>query len=215
LGPLINIITRTSGRPNAFKRCVNSIKEQTYQNINHIIITDDENNFGYIKENGYDNPYLVNREELIKNDKSIDPGTGPYSPHNLYFIEVKHLITDGWVMYLDDDDLFNKETALDEIKDIINNVDEDTIIYWQMVYENGMVLPQIINSKNPPRIGGIGSPCFTFHSKWIKYAQWDGWKCSDFRVINSLHNKIKKFKFTPKPLVLIPKAGFGNKNDIL
>ena len=41
--------------------------------------------------------------ELIKNDNNVDPKTGPYSPHNLYFNVIHEHITDGWVIYLDDD----------------------------------------------------------------------------------------------------------------
>ena len=93
--PLINIVTRTSGRPNAFRKCVNSVKSQTYKNINHVIITDNEDNLDYIKENGFTSWYLVDRENLIKQDKTPDPKTGKPSPHNLYFNEVKDKITDG------------------------------------------------------------------------------------------------------------------------
>jgi len=45
--PKINILTRTSGRPNCFKRCVDSIKSQTYKNINHIVGADDDASYEY------------------------------------------------------------------------------------------------------------------------------------------------------------------------
>jgi glycosyltransferase involved in cell wall biosynthesis len=211
--PLINILTRTSGRPNAFKRCVDTVKQQTYQNINHIIITDSKDNIEYINQEGYW-PHLVDRDLLIKNDNTTDPHTGPYSPHNLYFNEVKHLVKEGWVIYLDDDDYLFTEDTLQEIVDKINENDSDTIIYWQMLYTKGLKLPTIIDSNNPPKIGGIGSPCFTYHTKYHNDIVWDGWKCADFRVINKLHQIIPKHIFLQKPLIFIPEAGFGNKKDI-
>lgn len=209
--PLINIITRTSNRPNGFKRCVESIKNQTYKNINHIIITDDINSLGYIKKNGYENPILVNREELIKNDTSPKFNTGGYSPHNLYFNEVE--INNGWIIYLDDDDLFNRLDAVEIIVNAIKENDEDTLIYWKMVYSNGRSLPKIIDKSHKPFIGGIGGSCMCFHNKYKKLAIWDSWKCSDFRVINRLHHGIPKFVFISKKLILVPIAGFGNKKD--
>ena len=212
--PLINVITRTSGRPNSFKRCVNSINRQTYKNINHIIIADDINDLEYIHNAGCSNIKLVDRGALIRNDNTPDPGTGSYSPHNLYLNQVKDKIKDGWILYLDDDDLFMDKNSVETIVKLINESDNDTIIYWQMILQNKTKLPNIINDQNPPYRGGIGSPCFTVNTKYIDYILWDSWKCADFRVIEMLHNIIPKYKFTPKPLIFIPKANFGKKNDI-
>lgn len=213
MDPLINILTRTSGRPNSFKRCVESVLNQDYHNIKHIIITDDESNFEYIHKFYNDGVYLVDRDELISNDNSIDPKTGQYSPHNLYFNDLKGDIKDGWVMYLDDDD-YLLDGAIDEIVKNIKSVDEDTILYWKMLYSNGKSIPKIINDNKPPIRGQIGSPCFTYNSKYHKTVNWDGWKCSDFRVVKKLHNLIPKYKWVDKNLVMIPIAGFGNRKDV-
>jgi glycosyltransferase involved in cell wall biosynthesis len=212
--PLINILTRTSNRPNGFKINVNSVKNQTYKNINHIVCTDDEPSINYIKEHEINDYILINREELIKNDNSINANTGRYSPHNLYFNEMTKKINDGWIMYLDDDDRFVDNTCVQQIVDLINQSDEDTIFYWRMVYSNGSFLPVDMSNNRNPVIGGIGSPCFTFHSKYKDLAIWDGWKCGDFRVIEKLHKKIPKKVWYPKNLVFIPSAGLGNKKDI-
>ena len=45
----LNVITRTSGRPNFFKFCKERIDEQTHTNLNHIVIIDEKNdNNGYL-----------------------------------------------------------------------------------------------------------------------------------------------------------------------
>jgi hypothetical protein len=44
------------------------------------------------------------RDKIIEEDKSINPNTGKYSPHNLYFNEMYGKITEGWIIFLDDDD---------------------------------------------------------------------------------------------------------------
>jgi hypothetical protein len=214
MNPIINILTRTSNRPNGFKKNRESILNQTYKNINHIICTDDKNSIPYIEENGITNYLLVNKEELIENDKSIDPKTGRYSPHNLYFNEMIKLVESGWIIYLDDDDKFIDNTCVEQIVNIINNNDDDTIIYWRMLYGNGNFLPKDMSNNAKPILGGIGSPCFTFNIKYGKDILWDGWKCGDFRVIETLHKIIPKKVWYPKNLIYIPSAGFGDRKDI-
>lgn len=102
--PLINILTRTSNRPIGFDINVKSVKEQTYDNINHIIGYDNDEDLNYI--NKYDGliKVKVDRESLISADTSPNPMTGKYSPHNLYFNEMMKIVTDGWIIYYDDDD---------------------------------------------------------------------------------------------------------------
>jgi hypothetical protein len=212
--PLINILTRTSNRPNGFKVNVQNIKNQTYKNINHIVCTDDLNSINYIKENGVENIIYLNREEIIKNDKSPNPHTGVYSPHNLYFNEMIKHVKEGWVIYLDDDDRFVDDTCVEQIVNLINNTDEDTMIYWRMVYSNGYFLPIDMSNNKKPILGGIGGSCFTFHSKYKNLAVWDGWKCGDFRVIEKLFNSIPKRIWYPEKLIYVPKQGFGLKEDI-
>ena len=212
--PIINIITRTSNRPNGFERTVNSIKNQTYKNVNHIVCTDDLNSIEYIIQCGIENYHIIDRDELIKNDNNVDPKTGPYSPHNLYFNVIHEHITDGWVIYLDDDDIFVNNLVLEKLVKLINDSDENHIIFWRMVYSNGMYLPLTIDKSNPPKIGQIGGSCFTFHHKYIKYANWDSWKCGDFRVIDRLYKIIPNYIWYPEKLIYVSKQGFGLRKDI-
>jgi hypothetical protein len=135
--PLINVVTRTSGRPEFFKRNVNSINSQTYKNIRHVIITDSKDNVSYIKNNGIEEYYIYDPIYLVKNDKTKDPKTGRLSAHNLYF-----------------------------------------------------------------------------NSKYKDFAMWDKWKCSDFRVISKLHNKIPNKVCIVEPFVKVPLAGKGERNDL-
>ena len=83
-----------------------------------------------------------------------------------------------------------------------------------MVYSGGKVLPLDMSKNKKPILGGIGGSCFTFNVKYKPYAIWDGWKCSDFRVINKLHNIIPKKVWIPKNFIYVPSAGLGNRKDI-
>ena len=212
--PLINILTRTSNRPNGFKKNVENIRKQTYKNINHIVCTDDKNSIPYIVENGCDDYILIDRDNLIKNDNYPNPHTGVYSPHNLYFNEMIKSVTSGWVIYLDDDDTFTGIDTVEKIVNVINQHSEDSIIYWRMIYPSGRVLPHDMSKGKNPMIGGIGGSCFTFHSKYKNDSKWDSWKCGDFRLIQKLHNKIPNKVWVPENFICVPMQGMGNKKDI-
>lgn len=210
--PLINVLTRTSNRPNSFAKNVESVRNQTYKNIRHIICTDDVNSIPYIKENGIEDFLLVDKDKLISEDKSFVKDVGRFHS-NLYFNEMMKLVTDGWIMFLDDDDRFVDESCAQFIADMISHSDEDTIIYWRMVYSDGRFLPKDMSAGKKPIFCGIGAPCFGIHSKWIEHASWDGWKGSDFRTINKLHNIIPKKAWLPKNLIYIPSIGWGARKD--
>ena len=212
----INILTRTSNRPNGFKTCANSVVKQTYDNVNHIVAYDNDEDLSYI--DGFENitKIKIDREELINNDASVNPNNPSFwfSPHNLYCNSLLDSVEDGWIMFLDDDDMLIDDDALEEIAFHIQN--EDTMLIWQMRYPTGNMLPdqQSFITKQI-RLGGIGSPCFLFHSKWKNEARWDAYKCGDFRFLEKIHNKIPNKKWIKKPYIqLNNNGGLGKKQDI-
>ncbi len=210
-----NILTRTSNRPNGFDRCYNSIKNQTYKNINHIVSYDDDKDLYYL--DNYDvSKIKINREEIIKNDTSIDPKNPNFwfSPHNLYLNVLLEHVSDGWIIFLDDDDMLLSDTVIEEINNFL--VDEDTMLIWQMRYPNGMILPNNSDYKlKKIRLGGIGGSCFTFHSKWKNTSEWDAYKCSDYRFLEKIYEKIPNKIWLEKPVIqLNNNGGHGKKVDI-
>lgn len=212
--PLINILTRTSNRPNGFKLTRNSIEMQTYKNINHIISYDNEDDLNYL--NQYSNLTLVkiDKNELIKSDNSKTPNTGKYSPHNLYFNEMVKYVNDGWVLYIDDDDYFKDEYSIEKIVNEISKSDDDTLIFWQFRLGDNLILPKDLSKDNPPKLYSIGGETICFNYKYKDIVIWDGWKCSDFRIIDKLFNNVPKFRFINEVLVIAPKPGLGNKIDV-
>jgi hypothetical protein len=210
--PLVNILTRTSNRPIAFSLNKLSVRSQTYDNIRHIVSVDDELSEKYVK--GYnDIDYItINKEDIIKNDKSVNPNTGKYSPHNLYFNELMSKVNGGWVMILDDDDRLSNSRVIETIMDKLTN--EDTIAIFQMRFPGNIPIPSNGTVNQPPRIGNIGSPCFIFHSKYLKDLKWDGWKCGDFRFIEKVYNKIPNKVAIEKMLVTSGQIGDGKKSDL-
>jgi hypothetical protein len=212
--PLINILTRTSGRPKGFKICEESIKGQTYSNINHIVSYDNDKDLNYLSD--CKNKIKINRSEIIKNDKSKNPNNPNFwfSPHNLYSNSLLEKVQEGWVMYLDDDDMLYDKTVVDKM--VKNIIDEDTILIWKMRYPDGRCLPDSHSFKSEKiRLGGIGSPCFLFHSKYKYESVWDAYKCGDYRFLEKLYKKIPNKKWINEIFIqLNNNGGFGKKKDI-
>lgn len=214
--PLINVLTRTSSRPKGFEICVNSVRNQTYTNINHIISYDDDKDLEYIK-NFNVKKIKINKDNIIKNytgEKFNNPNFW-FSPHNLYCNVLLNEVSDGWIMFLDDDDMLTDKYVIEKIVNNISN--NDTMIIWQMKYPNGKVLPDE-NSFSSKKIslGGIGSPCYTFHSKWKNNYEWDAYKCGDFRYLEKIYNTIPNKKWIKEPLITLNNfGGHGLKKDVL
>jgi len=209
----INILTRTSNRPNGFKICHDSIIKQTYNNINHIVSYDNDDDLYYL--NQYSDIVKVKVKTKILDDKLDNKVTNySYFPYNLYCNELINKVEDGWIMFLDDDDMLIKNNCIEEItKNILN---EDTLFIWQMRYPNGVLLPdkQSFSNKNI-RLGGIGSPCFLFHEKYRTFSKWDAYKCSDFRYLEKIYNIIPNKVWIEKPYIqLNNNGGFGKKEDL-
>ena len=207
---MINILTRTSNRPKEFSNLIDNLESQNCTLFNHIVVVDNKTSFEYVKNHKIQNLHEVEKDELIKNYEFKDPKTGPFAPYNLYMNVLQEKVIDGWIMYLDDDDLFMDENSLSTIVNEIEKSDEDTMLIWAMKFSNGFVVPKKNDIRNGPVKNFIGSPCFAFHSKYKDHAIWDYWKCSDYRVAKKLFNVIPKKKYINKILIYVPNSGGGN-----
>jgi hypothetical protein len=173
----INILTRTYNRPEYFNICRESIINQTYKNINHVVGSE------------VDCQYCGDYISLSK--KTVDkvrpkPSTYP-APWNLHLNEMNNHVKDGWIMYLDDDDMFVSETSLERIINYVDN--ENQLIIWQVDIGGFMVVPSNMEFGviKPGNVSGIG---FMFHCKHLP-VDWGSWSYGDYRVINELSKKLE------------------------
>jgi len=209
--PLINILTRTSNRPNGFKRCRESIENQTYKNIRHIVSIDNLNDEEYVKNHNVDY-FFMDKEAISKENDIPDPKTGTRFIYNLYLNHLINEVKEGWVLFLDDDDYLADNNTVQKMVNAIKNTTD--LILWQMKYPNGQVLPSIQELGTPPRLARIGAPCFMLHSGIAKTIRWDGWKCGDFRFIQKAYAKTGEKRVIREVLISLGGAGLGMKKDI-
>jgi hypothetical protein len=209
----INILTRTSNRPNGFRQCYESVNRQTYTHIKHYVSYDNEKTFSYLE----DFNIIPVKVSVKKKDKpKVDAQGNLYAPYNLYCNELLDKVEDGWVIFLDDDDRLFNDNVLYGIAKLISNCSKNTLIIGRMRYPNGKLIPsresieaEIIKQND------IGSPCVVFHSKFKNSACWDDYKRSDFRFIKQLESIIPHTIYTTKIFTQINNFGdFGRKTDI-
>ena len=210
---LINILTRTSNRPKGFAKCRNSIESQTYLSLNHLVSYDRKKDLKYL--NKYDCLYIKVRPPIFKN-RLARKKPEDYKPYNLYCNKLLENVKEGWVMFLDDDDMLAHNEVLKQLATYIPKFDEDTLFIWQAQFPDGTLIPPDYTFKDQIiKLQHIDTACFIFHSKYKDVARWDAYWAADFRFIKQLSEIIPKQVWIPS--VLTKKNNFGDqgkRNDI-
>ena len=195
----INILIRTSNRPDTFQRCIDSIKEQTYSNVRVLISYDDEIADRYIQGLKYQQ-IRVHKDKV--HDIQKKDGYGAKFFPNLYFNELHKYCTKGFVLYLDDDDILCDKDVLQKIMD--KTKEGNDIVYWKVKVGNKIV-PSQTESIQPCDISGIGV-CFHHTLK----QNWEGYRLGDYRVIKKMFEISKKNGFIDEVLTRTQKGlNFG------
>lgn len=167
---LINILIRTTYRPEYFKQCINSILSQSYTNYKIICCYDDKRCLNYLKEyEGIIEYFYVNEE----NNNS--------HKYNLYCNVLMDKVKDGWIMFLDDDDKLSNNNTLQSIKYELNNINQ--ILFWQVNIAGNIIIPEDVEKIEKYKISTIG---FCFHSNFKNLSRWIPYRCSDFYFVNEL-----------------------------
>lgn len=194
---LINILTRTSNRPEEFIRCVESVRSQTYKNIRHIVCADNNESFEYASK-------LV--KDLIRVQKrDTIPSYKNYEPYNLYINDLLKEVKDGYIMFLDDDDYFYSPHSIEKI---VPHLRKDEVLCWfikigEEIIPNKQALmaPVLIPTQ-------IGNCSFMFHYRHRGAAKWDAVRGADYRCVQRL-SWLLKHTWLEEVLAICPIARGG------
>jgi len=214
-GQLINILTRTSNRPNSFKKCIDSVNKQKFVNINHIISVDDDKSEEYVKK------YTSNYIRVKKYNKPI-PYIDPImhqrrpAPYNLYLNDLKNTVKEGWIMILDDDDMFLDSLSLYKITRRIES--EDQMLYWKVKFSDSRVVPnQYDFDLRTPILNDFSMIGFMHHSKYNNAAEFDYYSGGDCIYAKQLQNIIPQHTWIDIVCTGLQnnsgRGGRGQKND--
>lgn len=191
---LINILIRTSHRPDLFKRCIESVEAQTYKNIRIIIGHDQESARDYI-------PVKYEAYKMPINDLQS-------FYWNLHCNHLKSFVTEGWFFYLDDDDYLYSETSLESISTKL--IDPSYGVICQMLRRGRPKPPgDYIENKKIVK-GKIGNPCLFLHHSQKDIAYFDGEKAADYRWIKDVE-KVLPLQFYPQVVVRTGNNGLKGK----
>lgn len=217
--PMINILIRTSGRPNYFKKCYESIARQRYSNYRIIVSCDDDESEEYVLQYNVDCIVRVERVDAatIKPCRySEHPVLTTAAPYNGYFKEMYKHVAEGWVVHIDDDDAFNTHLALESMSKRMKS--PDTMLFWRAQFKKGMVIPSDENFHKPPAYCRISGITYAFHTMYCKYADWGLHKVGDFRVADKLYKIINRKVYIDEVLTMVQRAspgGLGRRDDLI
>lgn len=211
--PWINVLTRTSSRPNFFSGCRKSVIEQTYPRIRHLVSVDTDHAETYAQGTDVIRVERLSKEGMTNREmegKTIYP-----APYNLYLNSLMNRVEDGWILYLDDDDAFPHRRSVEQMVSFIRS--EDEMLLWRVGFPRNVLVPDDRNFGRRPVICDISGIGFAFHVKWKSHAQWDNYSCCDYRVISRLYDiipaKIWIDRVFTKLQRLDARGGLGQQTD--
>lgn len=177
----VHILVRTSNRPNAFRRCIHSIENQRYKDVQ--IIVGNDNNDDYCKSY---NPVKFERDNSYDWQHMACIDTARYFPFNAYLNKMMARIQDqGWVIILDDDDIFVDKTALQTIMDYLKS---DTQMAFWRADVHGNIIPTDDAWGKRPQKRNTSMIGFCFNAKYIPLLHVAPWKQADWRLADQLYS---------------------------
>lgn len=169
----INILIRTSNRPDLFNTCVNSILNQSYENYTIYATYDNMETLSYIKKYPTVNPISV-----------INKYSGSYH-YNLYCNDLLDAVHDGYILFLDDDDMLSHDMSL---KIINSQLDKNNIVLWNFFRPDKIIIPNIVSNKY--KLGTIANSCICFFYTHKRLSIWKQIQNADYYFIEPILNSL-------------------------
>jgi hypothetical protein len=206
--PIVNILVRTSNRPNFFKKCIDSILNQTYVNINIYVSIDNDNDYT-IKYPVY--PVFVDKNKKIEPVNSRED-FGKVFPYNDYLNDLQEKIKTGLILIMDDDDCYCDNKAIEKI---VNEYKKgNDLIFWRVQISKGMIIPEPEKLGLEPELYKMSMIGFAYDSKYKP--KFLPYKRADYRVARKLWNEIDKIGTINQVLACTQDgAHYGQATDLI
>lgn len=190
--PRFHVLTRMS-RPGNFVHCRASVRAQTWPHVRHLVCIDDPAHA----------PVVADLETVLVERRTPAPGAS--FPWNLYFNTLYERIEDGWLIFLDDDDVLASPTVLAELAARIeeDGQDPDTVYLGQVWFPRRQrCLPWPPAGSAPVSSDMVGAG-LCFHARHRSRALWDGEAGADRRLIERLHRALPRLVWWDRILVMV------------
>lgn len=226
--PPLFILTRTSNRPVFFRELVDSVIEQSYPNIRHVVLTDDRKSLNYIQH--ADQVLLVPSQSPDFDANQVCEQCGhlsrstqncaaaPYEPHarqqffdcycntnypmNDYMNDLIKAVEQsggGWMMILDDDNLLQTPHSVMELMSrVMLRNNTDTLFAFRSTL--GRVTPHDTNFRDRKIVmGDFDSSNFVYHSS--QNIPWPRTRCGDFKTGYALSQKVRHMDWFDQSII--------------
>lgn len=175
------ILIRNTYRPTLFKRCIQSVLHQRYPNYEVIMCYDDDRCLEYLEK------YMKTEDYPNVTVFKVQPPDKTKSHfYNLYMNELLDRVKDGWILALDDDDVFLTPLALKKISLRIKTTED--VLFWKFKLGDQLIYP--LNFQDI-RVGRVDTAGFCFHSKYKHVSRWIARRCGDFHFLRHLLDNTK------------------------
>lgn len=180
-GLVLNVLTRTSNRPNRFRRCRESILAQEWGGTTRHIVS-------------IDRPCTYAEGDIIvPATGKISPDVPPEherhrdAPYNLYVNDLLTAVKGGWVFVLDDDDEFFTRDALAKLEPYMSDEDNFIVFKFSMGIGDGsrdVIMPTEFG--RGLRVNDVACSCYVYHSKHKDRGLWHRKYAGDFFAVQNL-----------------------------
>ena len=154
-----------------------SILSQSHEHFRVIICYDDDRCLEYLQE------YIDHPKITIYKAPPVDKTEKCF--YNVYCNFLMRQVKGGWIIFLDDDDMFTGKYVLKTVAEHITTSDD--FIMWPVRLGGTIVAPSRINDL---RFGQIGTCSFCFHSHHGVNGNWTPGCRSDYEfIVELLRNK--------------------------
>ena len=202
--PTANVLIRTSGRPNYFKNCIESVLRQTYKNINIVVICDDKASLSYTR--GLPVRIIEPTQPKQVAPPSKDIKYGNWFPANDYIRQAQQLVN-GYIFVLDDDDIYTDPRSIEKV---MAKVHHEKLVVWKVQMVNKPIPSHSFGKK--PTLFDIASIGQCYHTSQLHRTDWTPWKRADYRTASGFDDIIWINEVLSR---LQKEPGKGKKNDIM
>jgi len=221
--PLINIVVRTHRRPGYFASCMESIRNQVYENKKVWVLADDAFSWNYTveqKKQGGINHLIRITPGDVQNDfvptsvlkkQGFEIGRRDVRrcPYNLYLNVAMQEIDDGYVFFVDDDKTLTDPMLLNRMAKKLRAKNKLLIGKYAM---KDRTVPNTEHWRKVPFVRGqIDMSCAVFHIEHRELARQDGHKAGDWRMCNRLLEKLKPVWMNEVFVVADNNGNFGKE----
>jgi len=167
----LHVLMRTSNRPEYFKTAIESVLQQTYPNYDVTICYDKIESLSYLEH--YEN------HEKIQYFHVEETCEDKYK-FNLYCNQLMKKINDGYIVFLDDDDIYLGNRCFE----IINqHIGDHNMIIWKFLRPDKLVYP---SNEHILSLGEIDTSMVCFHHSLQEKSSWGSKQYGDYSFYKPL-----------------------------